>query len=156
MERYSLQGKVEITAHSFLFFSIMNPKQFLTLGGIVLALVGVLGMIGILGPTKEGSIFGGYWWFDAGENWTHLLLGVVALIAAFALKPDMQKPLTLVVGIVALAVGVIGFLLPNEVPNFLGANLENPLDNILHLVVGIWAVWAWKGTKAPMAMGTGM
>ena len=135
----------------------MNPKQFLTLGGIVLVLVGVLGMIGILGPTEDASIFGSAWWFDTGENWAHLILGVVALIAAFALKPDMQKPLTLVVGIAALLVGVIGFLLSSEAPNFLGANLENPLDNILHLIVGIWAVWAWKGAKAAsMPMGTPM
>ncbi|TSC75414.1 MAG: hypothetical protein G01um101433_862 [Parcubacteria group bacterium Gr01-1014_33] len=132
----------------------MNPKQFLTLGGIVLALVGVLGMVGILGPTEGQSLFGSAWWFDPGENWAHLILGVVALIAAFALKPDMQKPLTLVVGIVALAVGVIGFVLPNEVPNFLGANLENPLDNILHLIVGLWAVFAWKGAKSGAPMGS--
>ena len=32
-------------------------------------------------------------------------------------------------------------------PNFYGANLENPLDNILHLVIGVWAVLAWRGAK---------
>ena len=125
----------------------MNPKQFLTLGGIVLALVGILGMVGILGPTQDTSIFGGNWWFDAGENWAHLLLGIVALIAAFAVGANVQKPLVLVVGVVALLVGVIGFFLSSSVPNFLGANLENPLDNILHIIVGAWALLAWRGAK---------
>ena len=130
----------------------MNPKQFLTFGGVVLALVGILGIIGVLGPTAEISVFGGAWWFDTGENWAHLILGIVALVAAFLLKPDMQKPLTLVVGIIALAVGVIGFFLSDTTPNFIGVTLQNPLDNILHLAVGAWAVLAWRGAKQDAAM----
>ena len=29
-----------------------------------------------------------------------------------------------------------------EGSNFLGAQLQNPSDTILHFVVGIWALWA--------------
>ena len=123
----------------------MNPKQFLQLGGYVLVLVAILGFIGVIGPTTDRSIFGEAWWFDNGENWAHLILGIVALIFAYGVKSQsMQKAITVVVGIVALVVTLSGFFAG---PNFLGANLENPLDNILHLVVGIWALWA--GLKKP-------
>lgn len=121
----------------------MNPKQFLQWGGVVLVLVALLGFFGVIGPTAEESLFGAGWWFDQSENWAHLLLGVVALLASVVLKgAGAQKGLVTLVGLLALAVGVIGFFLKGEAPNFLGANLENPADNVLHIVVGLWALLA--------------
>lgn len=117
----------------------MNPKQFLIWGGIILIVVGVLGFLGVIGPTVEKSIFGANWWFDNGENWAHLLLGVVGLIAAFVLPAMAQKGLVLILGVVGVLVGIYSLAIST---NFLGANLENPLDTILHLAVGAWALWA--------------
>ncbi len=59
----------------------MNPKQFLLLGGLILTLVGILGFVGVIGPSAANSLFGANWWFDNGENWAHLVLGLVALVA---------------------------------------------------------------------------
>ncbi len=134
----------------------MNPKQFLMIGGVVLLVVGLAGFFGILGPTSGQSIFGGAWYFDNAENWAHTVLGVVALIVAFALPAGMQAGVTLLVGIIGLVVGVWGFLLPAGSPNFFGANLENPLDNILHLAVGLWAILSWRGAKRMMSRSPGM
>ena len=133
----------------------MNPKQFLIIGGIVLVLVGILGFVGVLGPTEGQSIFGSNWWFDNGENWAHLLGGIVALIAVFTVGPKFQKPLVLIVGLVSLAFGILGFFLPSTVPNFLSTTLENPLDTLLHIIVGLWALLSLKGAKS-MMMGGGM
>ena len=117
----------------------MNPKQFLIIGGLVLILVGVLGMVGVIGPTPSNSIFGAAWWFDVYENWAHLLLGIVGVIAAFVFPASLQKPLVLLLGVVGLFFAVYsGFVNTN----FLGANLENPADTVLHLAVGAWALWA--------------
>ena len=116
----------------------MNPRQFLQIGGVVLVLVGVLGFVGILGPLAEDSIFGNAWWFDNAENWAHVVLGIVALIAAYALNEGMQRPLVIVVGVVGVLVGIWGFVNPM----LLGANLENPADNLLHLAIGAWALAA--------------
>ena len=127
----------------------MNPKQFLLLGGVVLVLVGVLGFVGVLGPTADASIFGSAWWFDSAENWAHLVLGIVALILAYATGPSLQRPVVMLLGIIGVLVGLYSFF---GYPMLLGANLENPLDSILHLVVGIWALAAsWK--KPSLAMG---
>ncbi len=125
----------------------MNPKQFLIWGGIILIVVGVLGFIGVIGPTVEQSIFGANWWFDNPENWAHLLLGVVGLIAAFVLPAMAQKGLVLVLGVVGVLVGIYSLAIST---NFLGANLENPLDTILHLAVGAWALWASSGKQGSM------
>jgi len=117
----------------------MNPRQFLILGGIVLILVAILGAAGVIGPTAEQSIFGAPWWFDVYENWVHGILGIVALIAAYTLPATMQKPLVIIVGVLALLFMLYsGFVSEN----FYGAMLQNPADTVLHLVVGVWALWA--------------
>lgn len=127
----------------------MNPKQFLLIGGIVLVLVGILGFVGVLGPTTDASIFGSAWWFDNAENWAHLVLGIVALILAYATGPSLQRPVVMLLGVIGVLVGLYSFF---GYSMLLGANLENPLDSLLHLVVGIWALAAsWKGSS--MAMG---
>lgn len=132
----------------------MNPKQFLQIGGVVLVLVGILGFVGLIGSTSDASVFGEAWWFDNGENWAHLILGIVALIAAFALKDaSMMKNLVLLVGILGLFFAVYNIFSTS----FLGTNLENPLDLILHLVVGVWALWAaMKKSSSTSMSGGGM
>lgn len=120
----------------------MNPKQFLQIGGAVLVLVGILGLVGVIGPTAEKSIFGSAWWFDNAENWAHLVLGVVGLAASFALAANLQKLLVLVLGVIGVLVGLWSLL---GYTMLLGANLENPADTVLHIVVGLWALAAWKG-----------
>ena len=127
--------------------NIFSPKGFLQVGGTVLLVVGLLGMFGILiGPTSEQSIFGSAWWFDAGENWAHLVLGLVALIAAFTFPANVQKPLVIAVGILGLVVAVYNIFSTS----LLGANLESPADLVLHLVVGLWALKAAMGKKGMM------
>lgn len=124
----------------------LNPKQFLLLGGAVLLLVGILGFVGVIGPTSQQSLFGKFWWFDNAENVAHTVLGVVALIAAFALPTTLQKPLVLAVGVLALLVGLYNVVTGEGV--LLGANLENPADMVLHFVVGAWALFATFAGKS--------
>ncbi len=125
-------------------------------GGIALVLLGILGMVNVLGPTAESSIFGSAWWFDGAENWAHLVLGIVALVAAYALSASMQKPLVMVLGVIGVLVGLYSLFIS---PSFLGANLENPADSLLHLAVGAWALWASMGgmmMKKSMPQNPGM
>lgn len=126
----------------------MNPKQFLVIGGIVLLLVGILGFVGVLGPTIEDSIFGATWWFDMTENYAHTILGVVALIAAFAFPAKTHKPIVILVGLIAILFAVINLF--TEIVG--AANLEQHTDTLLHLVVGVWALVAAfkKDNSSPM------
>jgi len=130
----------------------MNSKQFLTVGGAILLLLAIVGYLGVF--STEGSFF----WLDSGENIAHLVLGIVALAAVYvpglnsALEP-YYKPIVILVGAISLFFGVYGFLVAgNPVPNTFGvANLESPPDNILHVVVGVWGLWAGL-RKQPMMM----
>lgn len=129
---------------------ILTPNGFLKVGGIVLVALGILGFV-----LPGGSVLGELFYLDFAENVAHTVLGVVALIAAYILPQGAQKGLVVIVGIVALVFAAWGFMVAGEPePNWYGiTNLENPLDNILHLVVGIWALWAgMKKGAAAMAM----
>lgn len=118
--------------------NLVNPKQFLQVGGIILVVVAILGWLGVIGPTADRSIFGGTWYFDNAENWAHLVLGVVALVAAYMASASLQKNLTMVVGVIAL----LAFVWNLFSTSLDGAMLQRPLDTILHLAIGVWALWA--------------
>lgn len=121
----------------------MNAKQFLRIGGGVLVLLAIAGWT-FLG---EGGAGGDFFWLDSAENWAHLVLGIVAIAAAYLLGEDMQKWLVYAVGALGVVVGLWGFYYPT----LYGAQLQNPADNILHLAVGAWALWAaWNTRKAMM------
>lgn len=126
----------------------MNSKQFLQFGGIILVLVGILGIVGVIGPTADKSIFSTNWWFDNGENWAHLIIGVVGLIAAYAFPANIQRPLVMLLGILALVIGVYSIFKSR----FLGSNLENPADTLLHIAIGVWALWASMKKMEPKMM----
>lgn len=121
----------------------MYPRLFLTVGGAVLLLLGIVGYVNVF--TESGTPA---FWLDNGENLAHTVLGVVALAAVFvpglntALAP-YYRPIVGLVGVIALFFAVYGFLQPagtSADPNTFGvSNLENPSDNLLHLVVGIVA-----------------
>lgn len=123
----------------------MNPKQFLQIGGAVLLLVGVLGFIGVIGPTPDKSIFGSFWYFDNPENLAHTVLGIAGLLASFVFPVLWQKWLVIALGVLGIVVGLYSLVLGTTL---LGANLENPADTVLHLVVGVWALSAvYMGQK---------
>ena len=116
-----------------------TPDGFLKIGGVVLLLIGVLGFF-LIGPNEQTSIFGGFWVFTPGENWAHIVLGVVALVLAFGVKHEqVNKWVVAALGVVGVLVGLYSLLISKML---LGASLENPADTLLHLVVGAWALYA--------------
>jgi len=122
------------------FKNVLTPRGFLSVGGVVLVLVAVLGYVGVIGPTPDMSLFGSFWYFDNAENVAHLVLGVVALLAVnFVKDAGVHKLLALLVGALALVVALMNFM--GEV-NILGAMLQNPADMLLHLLVGAWGLYA--------------
>ena len=134
----------------------MYPKLFLTVGGAVLLLLGLVGYLNVF--TESGTPD---FWLDGGENLAHTVLGVVALAAVFvpglntALAPYYRAIVGLV-AVIALFFAGYGFLQPagsSANPNTFGvSNLEGPADNLLHLVVGIVALAAiWMKPSGEMA-----
>lgn len=134
--------------------SLFTPKGFLTYGGVVLLLLGVIGLFALNDATATPAF-----WLDNGENYAHIGLGVIALAIVFvpglnSMFAPYYRWIVILLGIVALFFAVYGVIVAgNSVPNTFGlANLENPSDNILHLVVGAWALYAaWKPGAAMAA-----
>jgi hypothetical protein len=122
----------------------LYPRLFLTVGGFVLLLLGIVGYLNVFSEASTP-----WFWLDGGENLAHTVLGLVALAAVFvpglntALAP-YDRIIVGLVGVLALFFAAYGFIQAGAAePNTFGvANLENPSDNILHLVVGIAALAA--------------
>jgi hypothetical protein len=130
--------------------TFLSPTTVLRLGGIVLLALGVIGLTGV---TNNIAFFN----LDSGENIAHIGLGIIGLVAGFGVKdPAVHRGLTAVIAVTGLFTGLYGFALPagDEMHrNFFGlANLENPADNLLHVVVGLWAAAAAVANRPAMAM----
>jgi len=130
----------------------VNPKQFLLIGGIVLLALGLVGFAGVFSQMNS------FFYLDNSENVAHTGLGIIAIAASYVLKDaNLQKWLVVAVGVLALFFTVYGFAVAaNASPNTFGiANLESPADDILHLVVGVWALAAaFKPMGMPMMAKT--
>jgi len=131
--------------------NILTPKGFLTYGGAILLILGILGFVALSSPTAYPSFY-----LDNGENVAHTFLGIVALAIVFVpglntMFAPYYRWIVILLGIVALFFAVYGVLVSgNPATNTFGiSNLENPFDNVLHLVVGLWALYAaWKASPA--------
>jgi hypothetical protein len=127
----------------------MNPKQFLQFGGAILVVLGAVGLLPVFTQANTP-----WFYLDTGENVAHIGLGVIAIAASYVLADaSLQKWIVAVVGVVALFFGVYGFVVAGAAePNTFGiSNLESPADNVLHLVVGAWALYAAFMGRATMS-----
>jgi len=127
--------------------NLFTPKGFLTYGGAILLVLGLLGFFALNSATQTPAFY-----LDSGENWAHTGLGIIALAIVFipglnTIFAPYYRWIVILLGIVALFFAVYGFYVgSNAAPNTFGiSNLESPLDDILHLVVGAWALYAaWR------------
>jgi len=119
------------------------PRLFLSAGGSVLLLLGVVGYANVF--TEAGSPS---FWLDGSENLAHTGVGLASLAAVFVpglstLLAPYHRWIVGLIAVMALFFGVYGFVLPaggGAHPNTFGiANLESPADSLLHLVIGIVA-----------------
>ena len=119
----------------------LNPREFLRIGGIVLIALGVVGFIAWYATgMKTNSVF----YLDNGENFAHIVLGIAGVVLGFGLgsQTALLRLVATAVGLISLFFGIYGFMVAgNPIPNTFGVgNLENPLDNLLHLAVALWAL----------------
>lgn len=142
LTRQERQGRLRAALFDICILSPMTPTFFLRIGGFLSLGIGLWGIIDIdgIGPRL---------WFDVTENVVHTAFGILLLAGGF-LRPlrRFRSPITWFTGTVSLLVGIAGLFVASDAPpNFLGiTNLEHPIDNMLHITFGIWALaCAWVG-----------
>lgn len=115
----------------------MNARFFLKFGGLALVILAILGFSGVTGPIAADSIFGSVWWFDTAECWALMVVGVISIVVGYTATIKFQKPFALAVGL--LAILFAGWTKYID-PNFLGINIEFPIDLAWYAVFGLWGV----------------
>ena len=121
----------------------MNTTQFLLIVGTALNVISIFGFSGAIGPTPEESIFGEIWHFGTGENVIHVLLGTGMLLGASLLSHSAKRISVMAIGILGILFGLYSAIgtVPKGVVIY-NVGLENPTDTLLHLAIGIFALWA--------------
>lgn len=118
---------------------LLTSRYFLIIGGIILLALGVFGFL-VPEPVQDTTVVH----FDAWENYIHTIAGVAMLAIGFLLPAAYRMYrwwTTLVVGLGALAIAIIGFAVSGATfPNLGGANLENPFDNLVHLAIAAYGL----------------
>ncbi len=112
-------------------------KLYARLTGVIMLIVGIFGFL-------TDNLFG-LIQFDSVHNMIHLLIAAFALYVGFAADntslPDLFAE---VMGIVYVLLGVAGFMNP-ILFGLLGPLHLEPLENLLHLMLGLWGIGITMG-----------
>jgi len=107
-------------------------RLYARMTGIVLLLIGLMGFM--------MDDFMGLIQFDIVHNTIHLLMAVVALYIGFGTEDTWLSHLFAeVMGFVLVVLGLMGFINPTFF-GLLGPFHLEPVENLLHLVLGLWGI----------------
>lgn len=113
-------------------------RNFLRWIGWLFVGLGVLGYL--IGSSWAPTLI-----YSANESLAYLVVGAVLLAAAYWGKTaSLLKWLTILVGVAGVYFAAYGWFVSSNYYNL--ASLEG-LDNILLLLVGVWALWLVWGKK---------
>ncbi len=111
----------------------MALRQYAQILGIVLILLGILGLL--LGDQDLLGVIN----IDIVEDLVHILTGgLLAYVGFGRVDAGVARSLVLVLGVVYLLVGVLGFILPTL--SGLLPHGYSIFDNLLHLVLGVLSI----------------
>ncbi len=85
-------------------------------------------------PFDEGDEF----YTDVAYNAFYLSIAVLVLWMGTTWNPELRRIWTGFVGVLFLVIAVMGWaVVDREAPNFWVVNFENPVDNLVHLALGL-------------------
>ncbi|MEO8685366.1 MAG: DUF308 domain-containing protein [Devosia sp.] len=118
-------------------YVVIAPTQALTIivlaGGILLVIDGLLGLWSLtFGGGKSGN-----YWFDVGSNVLALILGILILIQPFIATILTVTFLATIVGIVALAVGVMQIVVITRERDHYARIWPVVVSGISYVVIGL-------------------
>ncbi|HUR24707.1 MAG TPA: hypothetical protein VM327_01680 [Candidatus Thermoplasmatota archaeon] len=135
---------------------ILDPQIYWRVSAFALSAVALLGIIlaSISGGGEESAkdqALAFHSQHGLGLTWTHNVVHVVLALAAFLfgfanISPGVSKTFAILFGFVYVALGVIGFLFSNPLGSDLALDLGVSL-NVVHLLLGAWALTAGFGSR---------
>lgn len=85
-------------------------------------------------PFEEGDVF----YTDVVYNTFYVVIGLLVTWIGTTWNPELRRIWTVFVGLLFLAVAIMGWsVVGRDAPNFWVVNFENPVDNVIHLGVGL-------------------
>jgi len=104
-------------------------KQYCQISGWILAIIGLVGffLTDLFGLIR----------FDTGHNVLHIVLAAISLWLGYKGAEAVMLGWTKTIGVVYLLLGVLGFFVMSLGP----IGLE-PTENVLHIILGAWGIWA--------------
>lgn len=119
---------------------IMDPVLYWRVSAFALSAVALLGiLVNVLFGNEKG--LEGFLMFDWGHNIVHVVLALAAFIFGFGnLSAGITKTFAIIFGFVYAGLGVLGFIVAD-----LGILHLEIGENLIHLVLGAWALTAGFG-----------
>lgn len=128
----------------------MQYKKFLKIISAAFLASGVVGLT-VLGPTPNSSVLGSHLYFDQIQSIIHLLLAAITFGAYHLRNEDVQRYITAGIGVLAITITVFSFYrLSAPSPNAYVANIEPPLESLIYLGIGLWALWVVLMPPGPL------
>ncbi len=121
---------------------IVNPVLYWRVSAIALGAVALLGIV--LNSVGAGTLLGAnFLAFDWGHNILHVVLAIAAAVFGWGnLGAGITKTFAIVFGFVYAILGVVGFFVAD-----LGILSLELGENLVHILLGAWALTAGFGAK---------
>ena len=86
---------------------------------------------------------------DGGQRALYLTLGLAILWSSVTWNPDARHTWARILGVVLVLLALVGWVVSGRDASNLGVmHLDNPSDNLLHLALGVAALWASKWARS--------
>ena len=123
-------------------------KTYAKVVGVLLLVVGVLGFL-----IGGDAAFLGLLHFEATHNVIHLLTGLIGVWVGYRASDKAAKQFAWIFGVIYTLLALAGFAGLTEIGGALGImHLMDGAYNVVHLVVGVWGIYA--ATRSPAAPAT--
>lgn len=133
--------------------ALLNPVIYFRVSAVALAAVAVLGFIANITATAKDpygflSMSGNFLPFTYAHDTVHLVLAAAAFLFGFASLPgNTVRVFSIIFGAVYAALGVVGFFAFQYTSSNAGFLALNPVLNIVHLLLGGYALTAGFASK---------
>ena len=109
-------------------------KTYAMVTGWILVLLAIVGFV-------WHPLWDGFLNLPLAHSVLHLILGVILLWVAYGADEDVGATVVKVLSVIYILLGVLGFVSP-DVWLGEGTLMLTSLENVIHLVLGVWGAWA--------------